>query len=117
MLRPVKGCQTPRLQQEDKIEPERDHPQMEQPDATEGKVTADYDLDVDYKRSEPEVEPHAQEQREDRSRCRICKNGNAQRWDLLSEYDAQETYMGILWVQKALRPEIMASGHVHLARI
>ena len=33
-------------------EPERDHQQEGQPDATEGKVIADYDLDVDYEGSE-----------------------------------------------------------------
>ena len=46
-----------------------DPQQEEQPDVKEGKVIADYELDIDYDRkgSEPENEPHAQEQRDQNS--------------------------------------------------
>ena len=64
MTRLVRGCLTPRPQQKGATEPERDPQKEEQPDASEGKIIADYDLDVDYEGSKPEVEPDAQEQRE-----------------------------------------------------
>ena len=60
MARQLRGCPTARLQQEGAEEPERDPYHGEQPDATEGKEIADYDLDVDYEGSEPKVEPDAQ---------------------------------------------------------
>ena len=65
MARSVRQCPTSRPEQEGMEESERDPQQREQPDATEGKVIADYDLDVDYEGSEPKVEPDALEQRED----------------------------------------------------
>ena len=43
--------------------PERDPQQEVQPDATEGKDIADYNLDVDYVGSEPKVESVAQDER------------------------------------------------------
>ena len=64
MARLVRGCPTARSQQEGTEEPERDPQQGEQPDVTEGKDIADYDLDADYEGTEPNVEPDAQEQRE-----------------------------------------------------
>ena len=63
MARPVRGCPTARSQQEGIEEPERDPQQEDQPDATGGEDIADYDLDVDYEGSEPEVKQSAQEQR------------------------------------------------------
>ena len=65
MARLVRGCPTPRSQQEGMEEPERDPQKGEQPDTAECEVIADYDPDVDYEKSEPEIEPDAQEQRED----------------------------------------------------
>ena len=37
----------------------------EQPDTAEGKIIVDYSLDVDYERSEPKIEPDAQEEKEE----------------------------------------------------
>ena len=59
MVRLVRGRPTPRLQLEGMTQPERDSQQEEQPDATEGKVIADYDPDVDYVGLEPKIEPVA----------------------------------------------------------
>ena len=67
MARPVRGCPTPRLQQEGEIEPEKNPQQGEQPDATEGKLIADYNPDIYYEGQEPKVEQDAQKQREDDS--------------------------------------------------
>ena len=64
MVRPVRGHQMARSQQEGKIEPGRDPQQGEQSDTAGEKVIADYNADIDCERSEPEVEPDAQEQRE-----------------------------------------------------
>ena len=64
MARPVRGCPTARLQQEDADKPERYPQQREQPDTTEDKDIADYDLDVNYEGSEPKVETDVHEQRE-----------------------------------------------------
>ena len=64
MARPVRGCPTPRPQQEDMEEPVRNPQQEEQSDATESKVIANYSPDIDYEGSEPKVESDAQEQRE-----------------------------------------------------
>ena len=64
MARLVRGCPTARSQQEGIEEPERDPQQEDQPDATGGKDIADYNPDIDYEGSEPEVEQSAQEQRE-----------------------------------------------------
>ena len=55
MARPVRGVPTVRLQQEGAGKPERDPQQREQPDAAEGKETADYNLDAYYEGSEPQV--------------------------------------------------------------
>ena len=52
MARPVRGRPTARSKQEGIGEPERDPQQEDQPDATEGKDIAHYDLDVDYEGSE-----------------------------------------------------------------
>ena len=41
--------------------------QEKQPDTTEGKVIVDYGLDIDYERSEPQIEPDAQEEMEGNS--------------------------------------------------
>ena len=64
MARSVKGCPTARPQQDCIEEPERDPQQEDQPDAIGDKDIADYNLDVDYEGSEPEVEQSAQEERE-----------------------------------------------------
>ena len=39
--------------------------QEEQPDATKGKVIADYDPDIDYERSKPKNKPDSQEKKEE----------------------------------------------------
>ena len=52
-------------QQEGMEEPRRDPQQGLRPDTTEGKDIAQYKPDVDYKGSEPGIEPGNQEQRED----------------------------------------------------
>ena len=62
MVRPVRGCLTAWLQQEGAEDPQTKPSvpwQEEQPEATEGKVIADYDLDVDYESegSDPEIKP------------------------------------------------------------
>ena len=44
--------------------PERDPQQEDQSDTTEGEDIADYDPNIDYEGSEPEVDPVGQEQRE-----------------------------------------------------
>ena len=59
MARLVRGCPITRSQQEGTEEPEQDPQQENQSDTTEGKDTADYDLDVDYEGSEPDVVPVA----------------------------------------------------------
>ena len=45
-----------------------DPQQEEQPDATEGKVIVDYNLDVNYVGSESKNEPGAQEEKEENSK-------------------------------------------------
>ena len=58
----------PWSQQEGAEEPETNPSvpqQEEQPDASEGKVIADYDPDVDYEGSEPKNEPVTQEEKEE----------------------------------------------------
>ena len=64
MTRLLRGHPTVRSQQESAEEPERDPQQEDQPDATVGKDIEDYNPDVDYEGSEPEVKQSAQEQRE-----------------------------------------------------
>ena len=64
MARPVRRCPTAKSQQEGIEEPERDTQQEDQPDTTEGEDIADYNLDIDYEGSEPEIKPSAQEQKE-----------------------------------------------------
>ena len=69
MARIVKGCSTTWLQPESAEEPKSNPSVMqqeEQADAAEGKVNADYKLDVDYKPegSYPEIKPvnHSEEE-------------------------------------------------------
>ena len=67
MARPVTGCPISWPQQEDTEELETNHivpQQEEQLDAAEGKVIADYDLDIDYEGSEPKNEPVTQEEKD-----------------------------------------------------
>ena len=64
MARLLRGCPTARSQEEGIEEPERDSQQEDQPDATAGEDIVDYNPDLDYDGSEPEVEQSAQEQRE-----------------------------------------------------
>ena len=55
MARPVRGCPTPQPP-EGTGKPEKNlsvPQQEEQPDAAEGKVIVDYNLDIDYEGSEP----------------------------------------------------------------
>ena len=49
------GWLTTRSQQKGAEEPERDPHEEDQPDATVGKDIADYNPDVDYEGSKPEV--------------------------------------------------------------
>ena len=64
MARLVRGHPTARSQQEGIEEPERDPQQEDQPDATGGKDIEDYNPDLNYEWSEPEVKQSAHEQRE-----------------------------------------------------
>ena len=64
MARLVRVCLTARSQQVGTEEPERDHQQENQQDATGDKDVDDYNLDVDYEGSEPKVEMGAPEQKE-----------------------------------------------------
>ena len=64
MARPVRRCPITRSQQEGAEEPDRDPWQEGQSDATKCKDLADYDPDIDYEGSEPEVESVAQVERE-----------------------------------------------------
>ena len=106
MARLVRGCPTPRPQREGMEEPERDPEQVEQ--SVESNVIADYDLDVDYEGSEPKVEPDAQEQKEDDPDTAYTKMKMPRDGTLCQRMMLWEMYMGILWVHKAQRPEIMA---------
>ena len=58
----VRGCSIARSQPEGTEEPKQDPQQEDKPDAAEGKDIVDYDPDLDYEGSEPEVEPVTQEQ-------------------------------------------------------
>ena len=60
MTKIVRGCPTAQSQPESGKEPETNPSVLQQekhPDATEGKVIADYNLDIYYKGSEPKNEP------------------------------------------------------------
>ena len=108
MARLVRGCPTPRSQQEGAEEPERDPQQGEQPDTTEGKDIADYNPDIDYEGSEPKVEPDTKEQREDDPDAAYMKMEMPRNGILCQRMMPWETYTRMLWVQKAQGPEIMA---------
>ena len=108
MARPIRGCLTARSEQGGTEEPDRDPQQGEQPDAAEGKEITDYDLDIDCEGSEPEVESDAQEQREDDPDAEYVKMETPRNWTLHQRMMPQEMYMGILQVNKAQGPEIMA---------
>ena len=72
MARPVRGQPTP-WPPEGAEEPDINPQQEEQPDATEGNVVADYNLDVDYEGSEPKNEPVTQEEVEKNSNAEYAK--------------------------------------------
>ena len=91
MARPVKGGLRSRPQQEGAEGPEQDPQQEDQPDMTEGKDIADYNLDVGYVGSEPKAKHDAQEQRVVDPYSENCENGNAQKWYLLPEDDVLGT--------------------------
>ena len=55
MARTMRGCPTAWSQTEGAEEPETDPQQEEQPDATEGTVIVDYDLNIVYEESEPRL--------------------------------------------------------------
>ena len=101
MARPVRGCPTARSQQEHIEEPERDPQQEDQQDATEDKDIADYNQDVDYEGSEPEVEQSAQEQREVDPDAEFAEMEIPQDGTLHQRMMPQEQYMGILRVHRA----------------
>ena len=109
MARPVRGCPTARSQQEGIEEPKRDPQQEDQPDATEGKDIAGYDLDVDYEGSEPEVKQSAQEQKEVDPDAEYAEMEIPQDGILRKRMMPQDQYMGILRVHRAQGPEIMVS--------
>ena len=77
-------------------------------DAAESKDTADYNLDIDYVGSEPEVEPVAQDEREVDPDSEYVNMEISQDGTLGQRMMPQEQYMGILWVHRAQGPEIMA---------
>ena len=72
MDRPVRGRSTP-WPPEGLEEPDIVHQQEEQPDASECKVTADYNPDVDYEGTEPENEPVAQAEVEENSKAEYAE--------------------------------------------
>ena len=70
MVRIMRGYPTAWSQPEGAEGPETNAiiPQQEyQPDTTEGKVIADYGLDIEYEGSEPKNEPDVQEEKEENS--------------------------------------------------
>ena len=80
-------------------EPVRDPQQEEQSDATEDKVIANYTLDIDCERSEPNVEPDAQEQMEVDSDAEYAKMEMPREGTLCQRMMPWEMYMGI-WAHK-----------------
>ena len=101
MARLVRGCPTDRSQQEGIEEPERDPQQEDQQDATGGEDIADYDPDVDYEGSEPEVEQSAEEQREVDPDAEYPETEIPRDGTLCQRMMPWEQYMGILWVHRA----------------
>ena len=73
MSRPVRGCPTVWLHAEGAEEPETNHQQEEQPDATEGKVRVDYNPDIDNEGSEPKDESVTQAEIEKNSGAEYAK--------------------------------------------
>ena len=72
----MKGCLTARSQPEGTEQPETDPgvlQQEKQPDAAEGNVITDYDLDVDYEGSDPQNKPDSQEEKEENSDAEYAK--------------------------------------------
>ena len=70
LARTLRGHLTAWLQPQGTREPETNHSvpqQEEQPDATEGKVIADYGLDINYEGSEPKIELDVQAEKEENS--------------------------------------------------
>ena len=63
MVTLVRGCPTATPQKEGIEEPDRDSQQEDHLDAAEDKDIADYNLDIVYVGSEPEVEPVTQDER------------------------------------------------------
>ena len=108
MARLVRGCPITRQHQEDAEEPEQNPQQEDQSDATEGKDIADYNLDVDYEGSEPEVEPVTQVEREISSDAEYANREIPHEGSLCQRMMPQAQYKGILWVHRAEGPEIMA---------
>ena len=81
--------------------PKRDPQQEEQPDTPEGKVIADYNLDIDYEGSEPKVESVAQDEREVDSDAEYAKMEMSRDGTLHQRMMPWEQYMGIQWAHKA----------------
>ena len=63
----MRECPTAQSQKKGTEELETDCQQEEQPDAAEGKVMVDYNMDIDYEGSEPKNEPVAQKEKEENS--------------------------------------------------
>ena len=108
MARPVRGCPTTRPQQEGTEEPEQDPQQENQSDTTEGKDTADYDLDVDYEGSEPDVVPVAQVEREVDPDAQYANMDIPCDGTLHQRMMPEEQYKEILQAHRTHGPEIMA---------
>ena len=100
MARLVRGCSSARLQQERTEEPERDPQQEDQPDTIGGEDIEDYDPDVDFEGSEPEVEQSAPEQREVDPDAVHANMEIPPIWTLHQRMMPWEQYMGILQVHR-----------------
>ena len=104
----VRGCLTVRSQQIGAQEPEKDPQEEDQPDATESKNIAEYNLDVDYVGSEPKVEKVAQDKREIDPDKKYAKMEIPSDGTLSQRMIPWEKYTRILWVHKVQGPEIIA---------
>ena len=94
MVMPVMGHPTARSYQEGREDHEQDPQQENQHDAAEGKNIADYNLDVDYVGSEPEVEPVTQDEREVDPHAEYTKMDIPHDWSFHQRMMPWEQYMG-----------------------
>ena len=108
MARPVRGCLTTRPQQEGIEEPEWDPQQEDQSDAPEGEDITDNNLDVEYEGSKPKVESVTQVKREVDPDAEYVNMDISCCGTLHQRMTPHEQYKGILCVQRAWGPNIMA---------